>query len=153
MIDCDPRQPPNSTLRHPRHHLMPDLHYIPPIAHPSDQPFLQRIDLIEGSSTIATAHWHAPVGLEGVIQLLDLTVIPEHRRKGQGSTLLTAFIEQSVLYGKTTGILTRRIWMSVEQKTQVNARAFLTRHGFHHVATIKELLARQDALVYLKSLD
>jgi ribosomal protein S18 acetylase RimI-like enzyme len=35
----------------------------------------------------------------------------------------------------------------------VNARAFLTRHGFHHVATIKELLAKQDALVYLLALD
>ena len=77
-------------------------------------------------------------------QLLDLTVLPEHRRKGHGSTLITAFIEQAAAYGRASGILTRRLWVSVEQKTQVNARAFLTRHGFHHVATIHELLAKQD---------
>jgi ribosomal protein S18 acetylase RimI-like enzyme len=126
---------------------------VPPLPHPPNLPFIQRIDLREGSSIIATAHWHAPVGQEGVAQLLDLTVIPEHRRKGRGSSLLTLFIEQAVLYGQATGIPIRRVWISVEQKTQVNARAFLTRHGFHHVSTIKELLAKQDALVYLRSLD
>ena len=82
-----------------------------------------------------------------------LTVVPEHRRKGHGSSLLNAVIQQAALYGSTRGVLTRRVWVSVEQKTQINARAFLTRHGFHHVSTIKELLAKQDALVYLRSLD
>jgi len=132
---------------------MPDIDYSPPISRPPEQPFLQRIDLREATATIATARWHVPVGQEGVAQLLDLAVIPEHRRKGHGSTLLGAFIEQAVLYGQFARVPTRRLWVSVEQKTQINARAFLTRHGFHHVATIKELLAAQDALVYLKSLD
>jgi ribosomal protein S18 acetylase RimI-like enzyme len=109
--------------------------------------------LREGPAIIATAHWHSAGGLEGVAQLLDLTVLPEHRRKGHGSTLITAFIEQAAAYGPASGIPTRRLWVSVEQKTQVNARAFLTRHGFHHVATIRELLAQQDALVYLLALD
>ena len=67
--------------------------------------------------------------------------------------IFAAFIEQAASYGNARGVPTRRLWVSVEQKTQVNARAFLTRHGFHHVATIHELLAKQDALVYLRSLD
>jgi ribosomal protein S18 acetylase RimI-like enzyme len=132
---------------------MPQTHYDPILDKQAAQPFIQRIDLREGSTTIATARWHAPMGREGVAQLLDLNVIPEHRRKGHGSRLLTLFIEQAAAYGSAIGTPTRRLWVSVEQKTQVNARAFLTRHGFHHVATIKELLAAQDALVYLRSLD
>jgi hypothetical protein len=47
----------------------------------------------------------------------------------------------------------RRLWVSVEQKTQVIARAFLTQHGFHHTATMKELLADQDALIYVRTFD
>jgi ribosomal protein S18 acetylase RimI-like enzyme len=132
---------------------MPEIDYLPAIAHPPSQPFFQRLELREGGVAIATAHWHVPVGKEGVAQLLDLTVVPEHRRKGHGSTVLIAFKEQAAAYGKASGIPTRRIWVAVEQKTQVNARAVLTRHGFHHVATIKELLAKQDALVYLLALD
>jgi ribosomal protein S18 acetylase RimI-like enzyme len=132
---------------------MPDIDYLPLIAQPAEQPFIQRINLREGTATIATAQWHTAGGLEGVAQLLDLSVVPEHRRKGHGSALLSAFVEQTRLYGRAAGIPTRRLWVSVEQKTQVNARAFLTRHGFHHVATIHELLAKQDALVYLLALD
>jgi ribosomal protein S18 acetylase RimI-like enzyme len=132
---------------------MPEFDYVPSITQPPQQPLLQRVDLREGGTIVATAHWHVPIGKEGVVQLLDLTVVPEHRRKGHGSTLLMALQEQAVQYGRISGIPTRRIWVSVEQKTQINARAFLTRHGFHHVATIKELLAEQDALVYLRSFD
>jgi ribosomal protein S18 acetylase RimI-like enzyme len=132
---------------------MAEFDFLPSLANPPQQPLLQRIEMREDGKTVAAAHWHAPAGKEGVVQLLDLTVIPEHRRKGHGSTLLIALRDQAIAYGKARGILTRRIWVSVEQKTQVNARAFLTRHGFHHVATIKEMLANQDALVYLLSLD
>jgi ribosomal protein S18 acetylase RimI-like enzyme len=132
---------------------MLDLAYFPNFFPPAEQPYVQTIELREADRTIATARWHTAGGAEGVAQLLDLIVVPEHRRKGHGSTLITAFKEQAAAYGQATGVVTRRLWVSVEQKTQVNARAFLTRHGFHHVATIHELLAHQDALVYLLALD
>jgi ribosomal protein S18 acetylase RimI-like enzyme len=132
---------------------MAEIEYHPPLARPLPQPCLQRIELREADFTIATARWHVPLGKEGVAQLLDLAVVPEHRRKGHGSTLMKALIAEAAAYGAASGTPMRRIWVSVEQKTQINARAFLTRHGFHHVATIKELLASQDALVYLLSLD
>jgi ribosomal protein S18 acetylase RimI-like enzyme len=132
---------------------MPDIEYFPPIAPSANEPFIQRIELREGDRTIGTARWYTAGGAEGVAQLLDLIVVPEHRRKGHGSTLLIAFKEQAAAYGRATGVVTRRLWVSVEQKTQVKARAFLTRHGFHHVATLHELLAHQDALVYLLALD
>jgi hypothetical protein len=43
--------------------------------------------------------------------------------------------------------------MSVEQKTQVNARAFLMKHNFHHTASVSELLVKQDALIYTRAFE
>jgi ribosomal protein S18 acetylase RimI-like enzyme len=132
---------------------MPDLIFTPSLDSLPALPMSQRIDLREAGAVVATAHWHAPASSEGAIQILDLTVVPEHRRKGHGSTLILALRAQAIQLGKLTGVPTRRIWISVEQQTQVKARAFLTRHGYHHVATIKELLREQDALVYLLAMD
>ncbi|MBV8780752.1 MAG: GNAT family N-acetyltransferase [Phycisphaerae bacterium] len=132
---------------------MPDFVYDPPVPTKVIQPFVQRVDLRERGKIIATARWHFTASNDGVAQVLDLTVLPDHQRRGNGSTLLNAVIAQAVAFGKTGGIPIRRIWIAVEQKTQVKARAFLTRNGFHHVATISELLAHQDSLVYMRSLD
>jgi ribosomal protein S18 acetylase RimI-like enzyme len=132
---------------------MPDFEYLPPINGAPTQPFLQQLILREEGRVIGTARWYVPVGKDGVVQILDLAIQPEHRRKGNGSALLLAIKQQAVSYGQASAHPTRRLWISIEQKTQINARAFLTRHGFHHVATLKELLDDQDALVYLLALD
>ena len=132
---------------------MPDFLYDPPVPTTVQQAFVQRIDLRERGKVIATARWHAAVGADGVAQVLDLNVNPEQRRRGNGSTILNAVIRQAVECGKARAVPTRRIWIVVEQKTQIIARAFLTRNGFHHVSTVKELLSHQDGLMYMRSLD
>ncbi len=133
---------------------MPDIRFDPPL--PStweDHPFVQRVELHENDRVIATAQWHAPAGNDGVVQLLDLSVEPSHRRQGLAGLILTAATKQIVALGKLRKTPVRRIWINVEQKTQIQARAFLTKHSYHHVATVKELLKQQDALVYMRSLD
>jgi len=47
----------------------------------------------------------------------------------------------------------RRVWVGIEQKSQVIARAFLTSRGFHHIATVDELYRDQELMVYVKSMD
>ena len=115
--------------------------------------FSQTIQLRDGDKTLATALWYAPAGQQGVVQLIELTVDPSHCRHGLGSSLLREVIQQAISLHNLRKRRLRRIWVSVGQKTQVIARAFLTQHGFHHTATIKELLDHQDALVYVRTFD
>jgi ribosomal protein S18 acetylase RimI-like enzyme len=115
--------------------------------------FLQTIQIPGGSDVLATACWHAPSGREGVVQLIELSVDPAQRRQGLGTALLREVMQQATALHKAKRIRLRRMWISVEQKTQVNGRAFLTKHGFHHNATITELLDDQDALLYVRTFD
>ncbi len=94
----------------------------------------------------------------GVLQLLDLNVIEPHRRRGHGRRLLEKVaIEAKRRAGAGGGDGgdggLRRIWCAVGQKTQIRARAFLCGCGFHHVATVQDLLAGEDLLIYIKSYD
>ena len=126
---------------------------LPSLARDEGEGFLQTIQLRDRSEILATARWHAPMGQQGVVQLIELVVSPSHCRRGHGSTLLREVIQQATALHKLKKLRLRRLWVSVEQKTQVIARAFLTQHGFHHTATIKELLADQDALIYVRTFD
>ena len=134
---------------------MPDFRYYPPVdSIPATLGgFVQEIRVEDRRQLLAFARWHAPTGEQGVVQLLELTVVPERRRQGFGGSLLRESIRQAASYHRAAAIPFRRFWVSVEQKSQVVARAFLTQHGFHHVATIANLVAKQDALIYVKSMD
>ena len=134
---------------------MPDFSFDPALpASAAQDGFVQTITLRQGEQTLGFARWHAPCDTaQGVIQLLDLFIHPPHRRSGHGGRLLRAVIEQVTRHQRLRKHPLRRIWVSVEQKAQVNARAFLTQHGFHHTATIADLLKAQDALVYVRSFD
>ena len=135
---------------------MPDVTFDPPLPRAgsnSDQPFLQRIVLFDGSGELARAAWHT-TGRDGVVQLVDLVVAPQHRRRGHGAQLLNVVVEQTRSFFRLRAPQAlRRIWVNVEQKNQVIARSFLTRHGFHHIATIPDVARNQDLLVYVKSFD
>ncbi len=120
------------------------------VAGPADG-FYQTVRLADGVLQLGVARWHA--GGDGVIQLLDLAVNPDHRRRGVGSSILREVVQQAAAFHELRKSKFRRVWMSVEQKSQVNGRAFLTKHGFHHTATINELLHKQDALIYVKAMD
>jgi ribosomal protein S18 acetylase RimI-like enzyme len=133
---------------------MPDFRYHPALpSKPTTDGFLQTIELFDGKTPIARSRWHAPAGEAGIVQILDLSVDQRVHRRGHGGQLLREVIAQARKHFATQGVRFRRAWVNVEQKSQVKARAFLTQHGFHHVATIPNLLKRQDVLVYSKGMD
>jgi GNAT superfamily N-acetyltransferase len=137
-----------------------DLRYDPPLpakgAGPAPgAPFIQSIQCLNaGGIVMGKAIWHAPDGAaDGVFQILHLQVRPELRRQGLGGRLLEASIIQATQWHRARRIPLRRAWLSVEQKSQVIARAFLTQHGFHHIATASNLHKDQDALIYIRAFD
>ena len=114
---------------------------------------MQTITMLGSGKTVGTARWHVrPGAADGVAQLLELT-ITGRTREGYGGQLLAEVTKQARAYFKARGTRLRRMWMAVEQKGQVIGRAFLTDEGFHHVATLQELMHAQDTLLYMKSFD
>jgi ribosomal protein S18 acetylase RimI-like enzyme len=117
-------------------------------------PFLQTVALSQNNRAVATARWHvAPDAPDGVVQLLDFTVVPVRRRQGLGKQLLAALVEQCHAYHRARQVPLRRVWISLRQKQHVIARAFFMSQGFTHIATIKDLLKDEDALIYIRTFD
>ncbi|HEY0008181.1 MAG TPA: GNAT family N-acetyltransferase [Tepidisphaeraceae bacterium] len=116
-------------------------------------PFVQVLRLTVDAKPVGLLTWHAPLGADGVVQVLDIQIDPLHQRKGYGSQLLRECYKQAITLLLSQSIKPRRLWLAVEQKTQVRTRAFLSRHGFHHIATAGNLLKRQDLMVYSRSFD
>lgn len=130
----------------------------PPLPdHPaSDADFAQSITLMIDEQEAGILRWHAPADEEasqGVVQLLTLRIGEPHRRRGLGGDLLNAAIKQARAWHTRRGGKLRRIWIAVEQKHQIIARAFLTGHSFHHTTTITGVCRRQDLLVYVRAFD
>ncbi len=127
---------------------------VPAITNQAILPFVQELILTDPSGkSIGYARWHAPEGTDGIVQVLDIAIVPEHQRQGHGSVLMRRIYAEAKALFTTAGLKPRRIWLAVEQKRCVNARAFLSRHGFHHVSSIKNALLQQDVLIYLRSFD
>jgi ribosomal protein S18 acetylase RimI-like enzyme len=130
--------------------------YTPPVPRAANgklSSFLQRIELREGRHVLARAAWHSIDLDDGVVQLVELNVDATHQRRGHASALLNETIAQSRALSKLARVPLRRIWVAIGQKSQVIARAFLTRHGFHHTSTVNDLLRDQDLLVYVRAFD
>jgi hypothetical protein len=133
---------------------MSDFSYAPPLpANPTNEGFVQTIKMSASGKPVGLARWHVrPGAADGVTQLLELTIIARNRQ-GHGRQLMAEVTKQARAYFKSRGSHLRRMWIAVEQKGQVIGRAFLTEQGFHHVATLPELMHAQDALLYMKSFD
>lgn len=116
-------------------------------------PFSQHIELVLNGQTVGTARWHAPEGTDGIIQITDLAIHPDHQRHGHGSTLLKKCYAEAYELFAAHGIKPRRVWMILEQKRQVIARAFLSKHGYQHVSTMTALYKGQDGMLYQRSFD
>jgi GNAT superfamily N-acetyltransferase len=134
---------------------MPDLLIDPPLPRAkSPDPFLQTLKLTIGAETIAQARWLCAADpAQGIAQLLDLTVHPDHRRQGHAHRLMEALTEQARAYFKFQKSRLRRIWTPIEQKHQIIARSFLMQFGFNHVGTVSELLKHEDLLIYMRTFD
>lgn len=116
-------------------------------------PFVQTLSIVKNRRMIGRLTWFAPDTDDGVIQILDIRIEPDYQRQNHGSALLRGAYEQAFSLFKKLGIRPRRIWIAVEQKKHVQARAFLSRHGFHHVSSVKNVFRDQESLIYLKAFD
>ena len=129
------------------------VHVLAPPAKPVAT-LLQRIELRDAQGQlIGAAAWHLNCVDEGVVQLVELTIDPKLRRQGHAGALLNETIAQARSVCRMKRVPLRRVWVALEQKTQVLARAFLTKHGFHHTSSVTDLLRDQDLLVYVRSFD
>ena len=135
---------------------MPKLTFDPPVrptAATADT-FLQTIRLTTGDEQIAQARWLTTTDpAHGVVQILDFSVAPAHRRKGHGHFLMESLTAQATEYFALRKTRLRRAWLALEQKRQVIARSFLMQFGFNHVGTISQLLKREDLLIYMRTFD
>ena len=135
---------------------MDDLFYEPPLPPKlSADGFTQGIRLLDKSGkTLAFCRWHARPGeADGVIQMLELHVASERTRQGIGGILFDALVRQGRAYFAKRKTRLRRVWVMLDQKTQMTARAFVNDHGFHHVASVPNLLTNQEGLIYTLGLD
>lgn len=131
---------------------MSSFQYEPPVA--KSDGFLQTVRLVDDGEPIGAARWHAPPGdSDGVVQILEFRVDPSRGRRGNGKRLLAAVIEQCVAYHKLRKRPFRRLWLTLHHKQHVIARAFFLSQGFTHTATIKEIAADGDLLVYVRTFD
>jgi GNAT superfamily N-acetyltransferase len=131
---------------------MPDFVHQPivPVA-PTSAGFVQQITLNESRLPVGRITWFMPANDDGVMQVLEMQIDPAHRRRGHASRLLGEAVAQARLLCKHRGIQLRRTWIAIEQKSQVVARAFLTKQGYHHTSSATNLLKNQDLLLYQKA--
>ncbi len=133
--------------------IIPTLKIKDPVPSKPALPFVQTLVLTDGRRTLGSATWVAPDTDDGVVQILDIRIDPLHQRQGHGTILLRAVYEQAHKLFKAVDVKPRRAWLAVEQKNHVNARAFLSRHGYHHVSSIKNVYRKQESLIYLRAFD
>jgi [ribosomal protein S18]-alanine N-acetyltransferase len=93
------------------------------------------------------------IAMPGVqeLHLLNLTVVPEHQRRGHARAMLDRLVAEA----RTLGAL--RIWLEV-RVSNVRAQALYRRYGFREVGVRRGYypagaLARENALVMSLSLD
>lgn len=131
---------------------MPHFTYDPSTA--AQAGFVQTITMSERGKRLGVARWHAADDSpDGVVQILDFQIDPPFRRQGNGKKMMAALVEQCLAYSRTRRQPLRRLWVSVRQKKQVIARAFILSQGFTHIATIRDLLDGEDALVCIRTFD
>ncbi len=118
----------------------------------SKLPFTQTIELLDGENAIASASWFTTAN-DGVVQLLDIRVVPELQRRGVGTSVFKQVQREADRFLRARGTYLRRVICNTEQKSHIVARAWLTQLGFHHVQTISNTLRNEDLLVYLLGCD
>ena len=124
---------------------------VPTGPHASEEMF-HAIEISQGKGRVAHLLW-SPGGLaeEGCCQILDMQVAEPVRRQGLGSRLMEQCVSDARAWFDGRGMKLRSLWIAVGHKSSIEARAFLTRHGFHHKGTLSGLTRGQDVVVYIKS--
>lgn len=141
-----------------------------------------RIDLFDASRRLGSMMLSIGAS-DGVIQITDIRVEPDVRRIGHGSAMFheglrrarellatSARAGSDSSSGESSGaspgessassassasssVPLRRVIIMLGQKSQLLARGFVLRHGFHHIKTIPDLGHGEDVMVYVKGLN
>jgi GNAT superfamily N-acetyltransferase len=131
---------------------MPQLIYDPPTAPIAG--FCQTIRMTEGDQIVGTAIWHAATDThDGVVQILDFSIVKPHCRQGYGKRLMAAVVTETLAYHRARKVAPRRLWVLLRQKRHIIARAFFASQGFTHIGTVKDLLTGEDGLIYIRTFD
>ena len=114
----------------------------------------QSICMSEGRTVIGSAAWHSPIdSKDGVIQILEFSIADAVRRQGNGKQLMGSLVREAIAYHQSRQVRLRRLWVALRQKKHIIARAFFASQGFTHIATVKDLLTDEDALIYIRTFD
>jgi ribosomal protein S18 acetylase RimI-like enzyme len=129
---------------------------------------LMRIDLFDASRRLGSMMLSIGTS-DGVIQITDIRVEPDVRRIGHGSAMFheglrrarellaaSARVGSDLSSGASSAsspVPLRRVVILLGQKSQLLARGFVLRHGFHHIKTIPGLGQGEDVMVYVKGLN
>jgi len=116
-------------------------------------PFVQTVETLDGREVVARAIWFATELDDGHVQLLHLHVQPAHQRRGVGTALFHEVLRQARALFASRGAKLRRVTAELPHKSHVIGRAWLSKQGFHHVGTLKNVVRKQDVLVYLLGTD
>jgi ribosomal protein S18 acetylase RimI-like enzyme len=84
----------------------------------------------------------------GHVSLLEIFTEPAHRRRGYAQRSVREAMKRAAVVTRSRGVPLRRVTIEVEQKSQIQGRALLTRLGFHHTATSSNVLLDQDLMTY-----
>ena len=116
---------------------------------PEQLPAARTLTLSEGPRVVARLTYFLSADPLATLQLLDVNVVEDERRKGHGSRIYNAALDDArKLLGQAR---LRRVFAGVAHKSHIPLRALLTHLGFHHVSTTTGLYKGEDLLVYIKA--
>lgn len=106
-----------------------------------------------GNKIIGKALWYVKGDPnEGVVELDELYVFENFRKRGIGNTLINATIASAKKYFETLRIKPRRIFLSTEEDN-LNARRLYKKFGFECVANLGPLYSDENnELIYILDL-
>lgn len=120
------------------------------VVDPGDEP-IGRVTLFVDGRAVGRCGWHLLSEKDGAVHVLWFEVAAEVGRRGHGTALFKEMVKRANEHLASRGGRLRRVTCALEQKAQVVARAFATRCGFHHTATVGNVLRDQDLMVYTVS--
>ena len=97
-----------------------------------------------GNDIIGKVLWYVKENPNnGLVELEELFVLEEYRRKGVGSKLIKFIINAVQIHFKNIGIEPRRIYLFTNENNQ-SARKLYEKFGFEYIANLGHLYSEND---------
>lgn len=109
---------------------------------------VERAEVVIDGKVVSRCTWLWNGNDAGHVALLEVYTEPGYRRRGYAQRAVREAIRRAAGVTRAKNVELRRVSIEVEQKTQINGRALLSRLGFHHTATSSNILKGQDLMIY-----